>query len=204
MKKTQNMLEIRNFRVFKSYLDLAFQQTLLDDLRTLVRQAPLFSPMTPYGKPMSVQMTSAGKYGWVSDQRGYRYEKQHPNGTTWPNIPESVLNIWRELVEETRLPDCCLINFYKDGARMGMHQDRDEADFDWPVLSISLGDEALFRIGNLKRGGKTESIWLQSGDVVIMGGAARLTYHGIDRVKHGSSQLLKFGGRINLTCRVVD
>ena len=85
---------------------------------------------------------------------------------------------------------------------MGMHQDRDEADFRWPVVSVSLGDEGLFRIGNDTRGGKTESLWLQSGDVVVMGGAARLTYHGVDRIRFGSSRLLPKGGRINLTLRV--
>ncbi|MEM8774315.1 MAG: alpha-ketoglutarate-dependent dioxygenase AlkB [Pseudomonadota bacterium] len=201
---TQNPLEIRGFKIFKTFLDSTAQKELVGDLRAVVRKAPLFAPMTPYGKPMSVQITSAGKYGWISDRRGYRYEKSHPSGTTWPAIPDGVIKVWRDLVDEARLPDCCLMNFYKESARMGMHQDKDEADFDWPVLSISLGDDALFRIGNQERGGKTESFWLQSGDVVIMGGAARLTYHGVDKIKHGSSTLLKSGGRINLTCRVVD
>lgn len=86
---------------------------------------------------------------------------------------------------------------------MALHQDRDEADFSWPVVSVSLGDDGLFRIGNVTKGGKTESVWLNSGDVVVMGGAARLTYHGVDRIRFGSSQLLSKGGRINLTLRVV-
>jgi alkylated DNA repair protein (DNA oxidative demethylase) len=173
-------------------------------VRDVVRQAPMFSPMTPYGKPMRVQMTSAGKYGWFSDRRGYRYVEAHPSGQNWPNIPESILDLWRALVSREREPDCCLINFYSETAKMGMHQDRDEADFSWPVLSISLGDEGLFRIGNATRGGKTESIWLRSGDVVVMGGEARLLYHGLDRIRPGSSLLLPKGGRINLTLRVVD
>jgi alkylated DNA repair protein (DNA oxidative demethylase) len=87
---------------------------------------------------------------------------------------------------------------------MGMHQDNDEADFDWPVLSISLGDDALFRIGNVEKGGKTDSFWLNSGDIIVMGDEARLKYHGIDRIRSGTSNLLKNGGRINLTLRVVD
>ncbi len=153
---------------------------------------------------MRVRMTSAGKYGWFSDRRGYRYVEQHPSGVGWPDIPLGVLEIWRALVSEERDPDCCLVNYYDDSAKMGMHQDRDEADFGWPVLSVSLGDEALFRMGNETRGGKTESIWLRSGDVVVMGGAARLRYHGIDRIGAGSSALLAKGGRINLTLRVVD
>ncbi|WP_428513856.1 alpha-ketoglutarate-dependent dioxygenase AlkB family protein [Roseovarius sp.] len=201
---TDETLQIRGFRIFKGYLEAAEQAALVDALRGVVRAAPLFSPMTPYGKPMRVRMTSAGRYGWVSDRRGYRYEERHPEGMAWPPIPEEVLSIWRDLVSAERMPDCCLVNFYDADARMGMHQDRDEADFGWPVLSVSLGDEGLFRIGNATRGGKTESHWLQSGDVVVMGGDARLTYHGIDRIRPGTSMLLEKPGRINLTCRVVD
>ena len=197
-------ITIRGFKVFKGLLSATAQQDLLTALRDVVAAAPLFSPQTPYGKPMSVRMTSAGRFGWYSDRRGYRYADRHPEGGDWPAIPDQVLAIWHELVSDTRDPDCCLINFYGEGARMGMHQDRDEADFSWPVLSMSLGDEGLFRIGNETRGGKTESIWLQSGDVVVMGGEARLTYHGVDRIKFGSSSLMPKGGRINLTCRVVD
>lgn len=201
---TGSYLEIRGFRIFKGLLSAPRQRKLVEELRAVVRAAPLFSPMTPYGKPMSVRMMSAGKYGWVSDRRGYRYATQHPSGVPWPPIPETVLSIWSDLVSDARAPDCCLINYYGEAARMGLHQDRDEADFSWPVLSVSLGDDGLFRIGNQTRGGKTESIWLQSGDVVVMGGDARLTYHGIDRIKPGTSTLLDNPGRINLTCRVVD
>jgi len=201
---TGSYLEIRGFRIFKGLLSAPRQRQLVEELRAVVRAAPLFSPMTPYGKPMSVRMTSAGKYGWVSDRRGYRYATQHPSGVPWPPIPETVLSIWSDLVSDARAPDCCLINYYGEAARMGLHQDRDEADFSWPVLSVSLGDDGLFRIGSQTRGGKTESIWLQSGDVVVMGGDARLTYHGIDRIKPGTSTLLDNPGRINLTCRVVD
>ncbi|MEM7731735.1 MAG: alpha-ketoglutarate-dependent dioxygenase AlkB [Pseudomonadota bacterium] len=195
---------IRGFEVYSGFLDAAEQAGLVDEIRDVVRAAPLFSPMTPYGKPMRVRMTSAGKYGWFSDRKGYRYEPQHPTGVPWPPVPERVMMIWRTLVSQTRAPDCCLVNFYDDSAKMGMHQDRDEADFDWPVLSVSLGDEGLFRMGNATRGGKTESIWLQSGDVLVMGGDARLLYHGIDRIRPASSTLLPKGGRINLTLRVVD
>ncbi|WP_371224753.1 alpha-ketoglutarate-dependent dioxygenase AlkB family protein [Roseovarius sp. 2305UL8-3] len=197
-------LRIRGFDIYQGYLDCAAQAALLGDLRAVVAAAPLFSPQTPYGKPMSVQMTSAGKYGWYADRSGYRYETAHPMGMAWPAIPERVLAIWRALVSKDRDPDCCLINFYGEGARMGMHQDRDEADFSWPVLSISLGDEGLFRIGNTERGGKTSSLWLGSGDVVRMGGDARLTYHGVDRIRFQSSALMPKGGRINLTLRVVE
>lgn len=197
-------LRIRGFEVYKGLMTERVQQDLVNDLRKIIRAAPLFSPQTPYGKPMTVRMTSAGKYGWVSDQRGYRYEKNHPFGMAWPEIPGSVLAIWDQVTGLTRRPECCLINFYASEARMGMHQDKDEASFDWPVVSVSLGDDGLFRIGNTTRGGKTESIWLTSGDVVVMGGAARLTYHGLDRIRPGTSTLLKDAGRVNLTLRVVD
>ena len=152
---------------------------------------------------MSVRLTAAGDFGWFSDQHGYRYVKQHPTGVNWPEIPGPIMAIWRVVAGEVPDPECCLVNFYGEGARMGLHQDRDEANFDWPVVSISLGDDALFRVGGTERGGKTESIWLQSGDVAVMSGAARLNYHGIDRIKFGSSSLLKEGGRLNVTLRVV-
>lgn len=194
---------IRGIDLFSGFLNSEEQVALVADIRQIVEQAPLFSPETSRGQKMSVRMTSAGEFGWVSDRRGYRYEKTHPTGVNWPAIPASVLSIWREVVPEARDPQSCLVNFYSDAARMGLHQDRDEQDFSQPVVSISLGDEALFRIGNETRGGKTESVWLRSGDVMVMGGEARLRYHGIDRVKPASSTLLPKGGRINLTLRVV-
>ncbi len=195
-------LLLRGFDIRKAWLDASAQAQLIQLLRPILKSAPLFRPVTPSGKAMSVRMTSAGSLGWVTDKAGYRYQPQHPKGADWPAIPDAVLDIWRDLASPDRDPDCCLINYYGEGARMGLHQDKDEADFSWPVLSISLGDDALFRIGNQTRGGKTESIWLSSGDVVIMGGPARLTYHGIDRIRFGSSKLLPKGGRINLTLRV--
>ncbi len=197
-------LTLRGFQIHKGLLDVAAQTALADAARQVARHAPLFSPMTPYGKPMRVKMTSAGRYGWVSDRRGYRYAPAHPDGAAWPDIPEQALEVWEAVSGTARAPQCCLINYYGEGARMGLHQDRDEADFEQPVVSISLGDEGLFRIGQTERGGSTESIWLQSGDVVVMGGAARLTYHGVDRIRFGSSSLLPHGGRLNLTLRVVD
>ncbi|MBI1217254.1 MAG: alpha-ketoglutarate-dependent dioxygenase AlkB [Rhodobacteraceae bacterium] len=197
-------LVVGGVAVHPGYIDPAAQAALVEDLRGVIRAAPLFSPMTPQGRAMSVRMTAAGRYGWFSDRTGYRYIPSHPAGTPWPPIPDAVLAIWRALVSAERMPDCCLVNFYAASARMGLHQDRDEADFSWPVLSVSLGDEALFRVGGTTRGGPTQSVWLRSGDVAILGGAARLAFHGIDRVRAASSTLLPKGGRINLTLRVVD
>ncbi|WP_298968916.1 alpha-ketoglutarate-dependent dioxygenase AlkB [uncultured Roseobacter sp.] len=196
-------LRVSEFDIHKSYLPGAAQKHLLAELREIVRAAPFVSPVTPRGKPMSVRMTAAGDYGWITDRKGYRYAPQHPQGTPWPAIPEVVLDIWRDLTGLSRMPECCLINYYGEGARMGLHQDKDEASFDWPVVSVSLGDDGLFRMGGPTRGGKTQSIWLQSGDVVVMSGTARLSHHGVDRIRFGSSTLLPKGGRINLTLRVV-
>jgi alkylated DNA repair protein (DNA oxidative demethylase) len=197
-------LDVNGALVYPGFLDEEAQRALLDDVRGIVGAAPLFRPTTARGKQMSVRMTSAGDYGWVSDRRGYRYEPRHPDGMAWPPIPERVLDIWRSVSGASRDPQCCLVNYYDAEARMGLHQDRDEADFSMPVVSISLGDEALFRVGQTTRGGPTKSVWLRSGDVAVLAGAARLVYHGIDRVRAGSSTLLPDGGRINLTLRVVD
>lgn len=197
-------MDVNGCRVLKGFLDLKAQQMIVADIRRVVETAPLFSPLTPWGKPMSVGMSSAGKYGWYTDKTGYRYEAKHPNGSPWPDIPVSVIEVWSSVVTNLRLPDCCLINYYKKAAKMGLHQDKDEQDFSWPVLSISLGDTGVFRVGGTSRKNPTQSVNLESGDVAILGGNARLAYHGIDRIKFGSSTLLNGGGRLNLTLRVVD
>lgn len=196
-------LSVAGFDIHKGYLDVAAQNLLLDSVRAVVRRAPLVQPVTPRGKPMSVRMTAAGDFGWITDRRGYRYEARHPNGVRWPAIPDPVLDIWRDVSGVARMPECCLVNFYGEGARMGLHQDKDEDSFEWPVVSVSLGDDGLFRMGGQARGDKTRSVWLQSGDVVVMGGSARLAHHGVDRIRFGSSALLSDGGRLNLTLRVV-
>ena len=197
------ILRLRGFEIHKSYLTLLAQRGMLDAVRGVVKQVPFFRPVMPSGQQMSVRMTSAGDYGWLSDTQGYRYAPTHPNGTPWPAIPTEVLAIWNDLTGLERQPESCLINYYASDAKMGLHQDKNETDFRWPVVSISLGDEGMLRVGGQKRGGKTDSLWLQSGDVVVMGGEARLNYHGIDRIRAGSSTLLPKGGRINITLRVV-
>ncbi len=196
-------LRVRGFEIHKGFLDVGAQAAMIDDLREVMQSAPPFSPETPYGKPMSVRMTSAGEYGWFSDVSGYRYVDRHPSGAAWPAIPKRVLEVWQAVSGVDRAPESCLINFYGEGARMGMHRDTDEADMHWPVVSISLGDDGLFRIGNDTRGGATDTIWLASGDVVVMGGDARRAYHGVDKIRFKSSGLLPKGGRVNVTLRVV-
>ena len=181
------------------------QAALVAELRAVARKAPFFQPRMPKsGTPFSVRMTNCGSLGWVSDERGYRYQPEHPEtGEPWPIMPAPLLDLWRELADYPHPPEACLVNFYAAGAKMGLHQDRDEQEFDAPVLSVSLGDAALFRIGGTTRGGKTTSLKLASGDVLLFGGEARLVYHGIDRILSGSSTLLPEGGRINLTMRRV-
>jgi DNA oxidative demethylase len=190
---------------FPGFLDREAQESLVLALREVVKAAPLFIPLMPRtGRPFSVRMTNMGQLGWVSDRNGYRYQATHPDtGAAWPVMPEQVLDIWRKVAGVPVLPEACLVNFYQGGAKMGLHQDKDEEDFSAPVVSISLGDTALFRFGGTERGGKTSTVKLASGDVLVMGGQSRLCFHGIDRVYSGTSMLLKEGGRINLTLRRV-
>ena len=180
------------------------QQLLLDAVRERLKQAPLYKPVMPgSGKPFSVEESNFGRLGWVSDKNGYRYQPVHPvTGKPWPDIPPALLALWSEINDGA--PDCCLINYYSGGAKMGLHQDRDEKDTSAAVIGVSLGDTGLFRIGSAARGGKTASVSLASGDVIAFGGPARLAYHGIDRIKSGTSRLLSEGGRLSLTLRRVS
>ncbi len=187
------------------YLDRAAQERLLAEVVAVIAAAPLFTPRMPRtGKPFSVRMTNCGALGWVSDERGYRYQPAHPEtGAPWPAIPAIALEAWRELSGYPHPPDACLVNLYGPGARMGLHQDRDEEAFDAPVVSLSLGATAIFRIGGLERRDPTRSIRLRSGDAVAFGGPSRLVFHGIDRLVPEGSGLVEGGGRINLTLRKV-
>jgi alkylated DNA repair protein (DNA oxidative demethylase) len=187
------------------YLDREAQERLLAAVHEVIAQAPLYAPRMPRsGQPMSVRMTNCGPLGWMTDAQGYRYQGTHPvTGAPWPSIPNILMEAWTELSGYPRPPQACLVNFYGPGARMGLHQDRDEEDFDAPVVSLSLGDTCLFRIGGTTRQGPTRSFRLASGDAVVLGGEARLAFHGVDRVISGTSRLLGEGGRINLTLRRV-
>lgn len=189
------------FELHSGALDRAAQEALVAEVLAGEREAPFFQPVTPGGKPFSVRMTNLGPLGWVSDRAGYRYQPLHPlTGRAWPPIPEVLLDLWRRLADAETPPDACLVNLYRDGAKMGLHQDSDEADFGFPVLSVSLGDPAVFRIGPPGKG-PTTSVKLCSGDVCLLAGPARLARHGVDRVLHGGSRLVPGGGRLNLTLR---
>lgn len=185
------------------FLDAAAQAALVAALRAVAAAAPLRRMETPNGRRMSVAMTCAGRVGWVSDRRGYRYEPAQPSGAPWPPIPEEALAIWRAVSGWEGEPDCLLLNHYAEGARMGLHRDADEGEFAAPVVSVSLGDPARFRHGGLDRRDRTRSFRLRSGDVLVMGGPSRLIWHGVDRIDFGVSPLLAQGGRLNLTMRVV-
>ncbi|MCX7302761.1 MAG: alpha-ketoglutarate-dependent dioxygenase AlkB [Hyphomicrobiales bacterium] len=193
-------------RYLPDYFDLAAQQALVEDIRAVVEAAPLFTPAMPRtGKEMSVRMTNCGGLGWVTDKvRGYRYQATHPvTGAPWPPIPPVLLGLWRAVADHPASPQACLVNFYSGTAKMGLHQDRDETDFSAPVVSVSLGDDCLFRVGGLQRTDPTRSLRLRSGDVIVLGGPSRLAFHGVDRLYAGTSTLLRNGGRINLTLRRV-
>lgn len=197
----------KDVQLICGYLSHQKQIDILNSVREVVLAAPLFIPKMPKtGKAMSVQMSNCGDLGWVSDQsNGYRYQKYHPiSGEPWPKIPNIIQNIWDDLIDFSKPPEACLINFYQKSTKMGLHQDKDEEDFAAPVLSISLGDSCLFRIGGNLRKEPTQSFKLHSGDVLILGGQSRLAYHGVDKIYFGTSALLKNGGRINLTLRRVS
>jgi alkylated DNA repair protein (DNA oxidative demethylase) len=194
-------------RHLPGHLDKANQEALVEVVRAIVVEAPLYTPTMPKsGKEMSVRMTNCGSLGWVTDkEHGYRYQATHPvTGKPWPAIPDILLDIWRDTAESDVEPEACLINYYDPTAKMGLHQDRDEREFSAPVLSISLGDDCLFRVGGVKRDDPTTSFRLSSGDVVVIGGEGRLAFHGVDRIYPGTSMLLKREGRINLTLRRVN
>lgn len=196
----------RGIHLIPGYLDRSQQQEILHEIRELIRSAPLYSPTMPRtGKALSVRMSNCGKLGWVCDkQGGYRYQPNHPvTGLNWPDIPQSLIDIWQEISSCPHLPESCLINYYDPVAKMGLHQDKDEKYFDAPILSLSLGDTCQFRVGSTSRGGRTTSFKLQSGDALILSGASRLAFHGVDRIYPDTSTLLKNGGRINLTLRRV-
>lgn len=191
--------------LYPGLLPFGQQEALVADLRALLAVAPLFQPTMPRtGKPLSVRMSNCGPLGWVADRAGYRYQPNHPvTGKPWPPIPALLTDLWRAVAPAAPEPQACLINWYGPQAKMGLHQDRDEDTFDAPVVSVSLGDDALFRLGGVERGGKTEGLRLTSGDVLVLGGASRLAFHGVTRIYPGTSTLLDAPGRINLTLRRV-
>jgi alkylated DNA repair protein (DNA oxidative demethylase) len=199
------LAEASGLRLYPGYLDRARQAALAAALADIFVVAPLFTPRMPKsGRPFTVRMSNCGPFGWISDDNGYRYSPTHPEtNRPWPPMPEALLTLWSDVSGCAYPPEACLINYYGPGAKMGLHQDRDETDFSAPVVSLSLGDTCLFRIGGKKRSDPTRSFRLNSGDALVLGGHARLAFHGVDRIYPGSSTLLGEGGRINFTLRRV-
>ena len=182
------------------------QAALIEAVKDGVKTAPFYQPTMPRtGTPLSVVMSNFGPLGWVTDREGgYRYEERHPKtGTPWPELPTLLQRLWGDVSGWSAPPEACLINWYREGAKMGLHVDQDEHEVRAPVVSVSLGDPATFRIGGTSRGGPTQSLKLFSGDVVVLAGEARACYHGVSKIDFGQSALVPKGGRINLTMRVV-
>jgi DNA oxidative demethylase len=193
-------------RLLPGFLEPRSQAALLIALNEVLAAAPLYVPRMPKtGTPLSVRMTNCGSLGWITDESGYRYEGLHPEtGRRWPPIPAMLIEIWESLARYPHAPEACLVNYYGPAAKMGLHQDRDEQDFAAPVVSLSLGDSCIFRIGGKRRRDPTRTVQLASGDAVVLAGDARLAFHGVDRIIAGTSRLLPQGGRINVTLRRVS
>ncbi|KAF0124415.1 MAG: 2OG-Fe(II) oxygenase [Methylocystaceae bacterium] len=196
---------------YPRFLDAAAQAALAEELAEVIAAAPLYvSTMPKTGAPMSVRMTNCGALGWVSDkERGYRYEPRHPpTGNRWPAMPQRLLELWNELAHYHKPPEACLVNVYDATARMGLHQDKDESDFDAPILSVSLGADCRFRLGGTRRGDRAIAQTLSSGDALVLSGPARMRYHGVDRILPTIAAplprpLAALGARVNLTLRRV-
>jgi DNA oxidative demethylase len=184
---------------------LGVEAELISALKTIVESAPFRHMITPGGFRMSVAMTNCGKLGWVTDRSGYRYDEIDPEtGLPWPVLPPVFLRLATSASHAAGFPmfdpDACLINRYEPGARLSLHQDKNERDFDQPIVSVSLGLPAIFLFGGLERSDKTIRIPVIHGDVIVWGGSARLRYHGVAPLKEGEHHVLG-GCRYNLTFR---
>ena len=178
---------------------------ILPALTQITEPAPFRHMLTPGNRPLSVAITNCGSVGWISDHKGYRYAATDPkSGLPWPAMPDILLNLAQEAAAKSGfkefIPDSCLINRYDLAASMGAHQDKDEACFDWPIVSVSLGLSALFQLYGDTRGGPATNIRLDDGDVLVFGGASRMAYHGVRKVlPEGPEHMADH--RINLTFR---
>lgn len=196
---------IEGFRFLPEYFSPSAQKALVEEVLGILETNPLYRGAMPRtGKPLSVRNTNLGPLGWVSDIKGYRYQAHHPvTGEAWGPIPETLLKLWEDVTDWPAPPEACLVNWYETGTKLGLHIDADEDAKEAPVVSVSLGSRALFRLGGLERNSPTSSMRLASGDVVVLGGKSRRAYHGVDRIWPDSSTLVPGGGRINLTLRRV-
>jgi alkylated DNA repair protein (DNA oxidative demethylase) len=190
----------------KGAVDLAGQGRLRAALTQVLEAAPPAQHRTKGGGMTSAAMTNCGQTGWISDAKGYRYTALNPaTGRAWPRFPAEFDDIIQMVTAESAwpgfTPDACLINFYGPDAKMGLHQDKDEADFSQPIITVCLGDDADFLIGGFARADKARAIVVKSGDVLLMGGASRMRFHGIRKIYPGTSPLPEIKGRYSLTFR---
>lgn len=197
-------------KLFTGMLSDDEQYAILDAIAGVIAKAPLFRPQMPTGPYMINTLTNCGEVGWVSDKRGYRYQETHPEaGNPWPPIPALIVERAQEAamraLDVEFEPDACLVNVYQADGKLSLHRDYDEADFKWPIVSFSLGNDAEFVIGGLKRTDRTIPVCLCSGDVMVIGGESRLRYHGVKKIRPGTAPVfhpvLPREGRINLTLR---
>jgi alkylated DNA repair protein (DNA oxidative demethylase) len=178
---------------------------LMDALESVTAMAPFRHMVTPGGYRMSVAMTNCGSLGWVTDRTGYRYDAIDPeSGRRWPPMPRSFMELAESAAAEAGFagfqPDACLINRYEPGAKLSLHQDKNEQDYSQPIVSVSLGLPAVFLFGGMNRTDKTRRVEVRHGDVVVWGGPARLRYHGVMPLKEGHHPVLG-RYRVNITFR---
>lgn len=211
MKSSVSPLQVNGLSLYVDYLTVAQQKALLQVLSDSVITCPLYQAVSPYsGKGLGPKMTNLGELGWYSDEQGYRYQKNHPvTCEPWAPIPDVLLDIWQAVSDYPKPPQCCLVNYYdQPDSKLGLHKDHDEETFDPPIVSISLGDSCMFRMGLTDKKTPTRSFRVDSGAVMVMGKQARLAYHGVDRILYGQTSILQSyspfaQGRVNLTLRRV-
>ena len=198
-------------KILIGVLDHSIQKKIIDEVSKIIYRAPLFNPLTPiWNKPLKIKITNAGTWGWLSNKQGYKYVKYHPlTKKKWPPIPNIFFEIWNKYSSSLILPNCSLINVYEnEKSTLGTHQDKDENDFSYPVVSISIGNRAIFNCGSSRR--NLKKICLPSGSIVILKGESRLYYHSISKVFKNDKNIfynsenidLPKKGRISITLRV--
>lgn len=204
------MLANKGFFLFKSSLTTEAQKEIRSAARAVVSQAPLFRPTMPgSGQPFSYLMTNCGDLGWVADRDGYRYQSNHPvTNKLFPAMPQVIKELATALAKEIGnndfCPESCLLNFYRKGQKLGLHQDNTEKNLSAPIISISLGDTGIFILGGKQKSDETKQYIVQSGDCIVMSGESRSYFHSFKGIIPNTSSLLKNGGRLNLTIRQVN
>lgn len=200
--------EIKGFHHLPGFVRSDDVTFILETVRAICTAAPLRTPTMPDGRPLHLQVTNAGQWGWWADRGGYRYVDKHPTtGALWPPIPSALLGLHKRALEETGhqpfTPDNMLINYYKNDGSLGLHVDKTEDDHEAPIVGISIGADALFHLGGFDRRDKVDAFTLSSGDAVVQGGISRRCFHGIVKILPTLTSPVRDGGRVNITFRKV-